>query len=161
MAILSTFLRVHCPLIFSWELGNSLTITIQISPLNAWVPEEGLHGCLHVQLAFFFLLVIHHENTTLLFQEPLFARSIWRNFWSCLQGFLSVLLLCSVLEFVSRQWAHTSKPFLSHFTSVTCHKPSLPLFSVWRAIISSSYVYQVGEQAFLLSLPLVEIRVCP
>lgn len=53
MTILSTFLRVHCPLIFSWELGNSLTITIQISSLNAWVLEEGLHGCLHVQLAFF------------------------------------------------------------------------------------------------------------
>lgn len=103
-----------------------------------------------------FFLVIHHANTTLSFREPRFAPSVWEPTEVVFKvSFLGCFCALCWNLFPGGELTHQS---LSSVISLLSHVTSrLHLCSGsqgLRAIISSMYLFQVGEPAFLLTLPL-------
>lgn len=140
-----------CECILHWFFSHESWVVLW-QQHHVCADPRGCLGCLHVQLSLSGHLSRKHSFDL---PRPPFAPPVWEDFWSCLRGLLCVPLLFCELEFVSRWWAHPWMPFLSYLSSVTCHKPSSPVFRVLRAIISSLCVSQRGEQTFLLTLPLM------
>lgn len=96
--------------------------------LSAGILEEDLHGWLGLSscAALSFFLVIHHANTTLSFQEPLFAPPIWEP----TEVVFEVSFLCCFCAlcwnlFPGGELIHQSlSSVISLLSHVTCHKSS-------------------------------------